>query len=158
MKEIPKTLGELLVAVVKDCKHVEKLKTVSFDMTHWMKRRDPEGKTCNVCMAGAYLRQSRGVRLPDGESYLDLFSLPRRMVNVCCAINSVRLGQVRDAIFSFYRQEGYDFAQQKFLLLASEGGYRATLQRIEDEYWLGTYHASWEAYLELAKLLKKHGI
>ena len=139
---LPNSMPALTELAVRDVIRCERQpKKYRLDMAKWLYR--PQlSKPCSVCMAGAVMAQTLGVRLPVEGTGLDPLSLGDEHARVrLYAINAIRTG---DAHYAYYR-----------LGRVPPAGWEQVEEGIRNGCvaWLG--RAPWPVYLRAAKDLRR---
>ena len=150
---LPDTLSGLLRVAVKDCRKAAKTKNVKFDMGRWF---DSEGAGCYVCMAGAVMRGSLGVKTASVRAYNKKghlltpgsFRLP--IGNKLRAINALRTGDVRQAAL--------ELAQSLEAYVETWAIVEADQEALKLTDGSGGGSQDWEMYDNMADMLESKGL
>lgn len=99
----PKKLSEAILLALSDLEQIEQNKDYVINMNKW---HEPIGDKCHVCFAGSVMVNTKKIKKNDfifSPSY-KVGQFSKIWQRVFYSLNNIRLGQIDEAIASFYNK------------------------------------------------------
>lgn len=149
---LPSKLSDLLELAVNDAQKAAKMPGVELDMTYWQVGANAVNKTCKVCMAGAVLLCEKATNVttdaPHYKNLMDIADGPT--VIAMCRIDAARKGAVLAATaFNTGFNEPH---------MGTQFSTYDCLKPIREDYKIDQQRASWKAYRQAIRRLRRNGL